>query len=265
MDYSRIRRGMIFWKEGEPVETRDSQFSEKKYPWVVVSSDERNAKHHVSIVPIYRMSRPPKAATNYVGITFHNDPAYIMCDTIQTVQGSMLESSQYGGWMSEDVMDKVSDCIRKSLSVEYTAKDLMSTSAAEQLEVVIDQIVQKKLAEVQSSLPSAKLDDAAIKISEHLEDLFDVKAKEPSSEKKAPEPAEEARPDVSETFAERTIPTKPIKNKWTEDAIIEFLHKFDMSNKDQLEYLVKEYHFKNMATMLQTRRHLAKKLAEMSN
>ena len=186
-----------------------------------------------------------------------------MCDTIQTVQGSFLESSQYDGWITEEVMDKVSDQLRKSLDIEYSAKDLMSTSTAEQIEKVIDQIIQKKLAEARSSIPRAEIDDVAIKISENLETLFDVNSdstevEETITEETSPEP------DVSEPYTEKEMPNKPFKNKWTQESIIEFLHKFDSATEDQKVFLVKEYHFKNMRSMIQTRRGLVKKLESMN-
>ena len=270
MDYNRIRRGMIFWKEGEIIDTQDGRFSGDKYPYVVVSSNERNARNHISIVPIFRMGKPPKATVNYVEITFHNNPAYIMCDTVQTVKGSSLESSQYDGWIVDDIMDKVSDGIRKSLSLEYSARDLMSTSVADHIENIINQIIDKKLEEARATLPRGEIDDVALKISENLESLFDV-----DTSKKDTKPAEESenKSDVkeeqeykSESFTEKEIPKAPIRNKWTEDAIIEFLHKCDMAtNKDQLEALLREYHFKTLSSMMQTKRNLARKLTAMSS
>ena len=263
--YTRIRRGMIFWKDGETIESRNNSFSEDKYyPWVVVSSDQRNVKNIISIVPIIRMAKPPKGSTNYVEMIFHNSPSYIMCDTIQTVQASFLESSKYDGWLTPETMDKVTDKLRKSLSVEYSAKDLMSTSTTAKLESVIDQIIQKKLDDIRTSVPQSEIDDVAIKVSETIENLFDVKG-EP-----APEPVntevEEFEEEVIEDFKpeELPVPNKRTgrQNRWTQEAIIEFLHKYDCCS--DYEILAKEYHFKNVRSMIQTRRDLVKKLEKMS-
>lgn len=261
MDYTRLKRGMIFWKPGCTVERSIGFVSEdKSYPWVIVSNDLRNSTHYVSIVPIIRMKKVPKMAFNYVEIIFHNEPAYIMCDIIQTVNASSLESSQYGGWIEDSVMNLIADKLRKSLSIEYTAEEIMSTPTAERLESVIDQIIQKKLKEVSKPIPQVEVDDLALKISDTIEDLFDIKPDPAPKEESTSYPSdiEDISLD-SEEYKETEKPkVKPrSKNTWTEANIIEFLHKFDTVDHN---LLLKEYNFKNEKSLIQTRRTLARKI-----
>lgn len=266
MDYTRLRRGMIFWKPGCTVERSIGYISEdKSYPWIIVSNDSRNVNHYITIIPILRMKKVPNITTNYIQIVFHNEPAYVMCDIIQTVNAYSLESSQYDGWIEDSVMNKIADKLRKSLFIEYTAEDIMSTPVAERIESVIDQIIQNKLREATKSIPQEEVDDLALKVSTTIEDLFDLKIddKKVSTTFDIHSSIENedtsCQLDNTQEYEEKSKPkVKPrSKNVWTEDNIIEFLHRYDTEDHEQL---IKEYHFKNIKSMQQTRRQLARKL-----
>lgn len=194
MNYSRVKRGMVFWFnpdevygdsiefEGYNHKTYKSSVQHGKRPWLVVSNDDGNQSSYTcNIVPLTAEDKtdiPVHIHFEYEGK--HNT---ILCEQPRTVDKVAL-----GGYictLSDELMYKVEKAMQIQLSMRplCTYADFTLDNVVDHLRAIIDHIIQEKskMLEQQSQtqnrggvVPMSKIEDAAIELGSMIEDLMGV-------------------------------------------------------------------------------------------
>lgn len=196
--YSRLRRGMVFTYNINPdvdkrnvppitirggKERKDFKEYGERY-FVIVSSDDVCQEFKtVCIVPFttYREKEGIQKSDNHVYFNYLGEVAEVLCEHIYTVNATELEL--YSTTLNDCVMSEIDKKLAMNLSIPYE-KVFRDRASLKDIENIILAIVQKRVDEVRAEqITAAKaqgvdIDDAVLRISDTLSNLFDVKIDE---------------------------------------------------------------------------------------
>lgn len=158
--YTRIRRGMVFWINPGRVYNQSHQFfacKGKKYPthlqmgnrpWMVVSNDDGNdTSPTCNIVPITLEDKPVLPC--HVTFIYEGRQQTVLCEQVRTVDTMALKNFIY--IVSDEVLQKVERAIAIQFAIRpsiLTTLTMDSTSdmTPKHLEEIVAQIIQEKVA-----------------------------------------------------------------------------------------------------------------------
>lgn len=191
--YSRVQRGQVYWFD--PLESYGGYdtylaFNGKEYPssvqrnkrpWMVVSNDIGNSTSPTcNIIPI-TTSETKSDIPTHVTYIFEGKTQTVLCEQIRTVD--CLALKEYSHTVSDEILEKV----EKALTIQFnirptvTYADFTLDSTIRHLEVVIANIISNKVELVKQELqkqqtpvgviPKSQIEDAAINLSQMIEDL----------------------------------------------------------------------------------------------
>lgn len=196
--YSRLRRGMVFTYNINPdvdkrnvppiiirggKERKDFKEYGERY-FVIVSSDDVCQEFKtVCIVPLttYREKEGIQKSDNHVYFNYLGEVAEVLCEHVYTVNATELEL--YSTTLNDCVMSEIDKKLAMNLSIPYE-KVFRDRASLKDIENIILAIVQKRVDEVRAEqITAAKaqgvdIDDAVLRISDTLSNLFDVKIDE---------------------------------------------------------------------------------------
>lgn len=224
--YTRARRGMVFWLNPAKVYNQDNQFlacNGKKYPthlqmenrpWMVVSNNEGNdTSPTCNIVPITLEDKPVLPC--HVKFIYEGRQQTVLCEQVRTVDTMALKDFIY--IVSDEVLQKV----ERAIAIQFAIRPSISTAdftldtTLKHLEKIIAQIIQEKVEiykqEIQPQvIPVSQVENTALHLGQMLEDLCSEAFKKPEPEEVVPEevvPEEPAKPVEQPVVSE----PKPIK------------------------------------------------------
>lgn len=219
--YTRARRGMVFWLNPAKVYNQDNQFlacNGKKYPthlqmenrpWMVVSNNEGNdTSPTCNIVPITLEDKPVLPC--HVKFIYEGRQQTVLCEQVRTVDTMALKDFIY--IVSDEVLQKV----ERAIAIQFAIRPSISTAdftldtTLKHLEKIIAQIIQEKVEiykqEIQPQvIPVSQVENTALHLGQMLEDLCSEAFKKPEPEEVVPE--EPAKPVEQPVVSE----PKPIK------------------------------------------------------
>lgn len=183
-NYSRVKRGMVFWFNPDKVYGDSLEFkgfNQKSYkshvqhgnrPWLVVSNDDGNESSPTCVIV------PLTAEENKTNIPVHVSFIYegvyntILCEQPRTVDQAALKDYIYT--LDDSLMSKVEKAQQIQFSIRplHTYADFSLENVVDHLKSIVDHIIQEKTEILkQQPIPVSKIEDAAIELGGMLEDL----------------------------------------------------------------------------------------------
>lgn len=230
--YTRVRRGMVFWFNPSSVYNQDNQFlvgNDRKYPthlqmenrpWMVVSNDEgNNTSPTCNIVPITLEDKNP--IPSHVKFIYEGKQQTVLCEQVRTVDSMALKNFIY------IVSDEVLAEVERALAIQFAIRPSISTAdftlntTLKHLEKIIAQIIHEKVEVYkqeynQKVIPVSQVENTAIQLGQMLEDLcsetFKNKDKEPEKSEELKEPVQAIeQPTITPKVVSKPEPVKETK------------------------------------------------------
>ena len=223
-DYSRVRRGQVFWFDpsvysdrteievnGKTVETHVQL---KTRPVLVVSNNQNNDNAYTcNVVPITSESKPPLPC--HVKYIYGGKEQTIEVEQIRTVDISALQA--YICTLSDNIMQKVEAAIMAQMDVRASVSylDITLGNVTNHLQEVVKRILVEQgaimtdKAQAQQGIPISNIEDCALYLAEAIENLV----KKPSAPK--PELVDDSAPSThrAPTPKAKSAPRKPSKRR----------------------------------------------------
>ena len=266
-DYSRVKRGMIFWFD--PIETYQSQtkfkgFNGRLYeshiqsgrrPYMVVSNNYCNTFSPVCCVAPITTENKPKLET-HVTYLYEGRPQVVLLEQVRPVD--VMALGDYICSVSDDVLVSIEEALKKQFSIRPTViySDVGVDVTLKYLEDVVSEIIQHKAEEVKASKQTINpqdLEDTALQLGQMIEDLFAIKNRvsQPNIVEVEPKPAPVQPINRGEAVTRtknlkpksnskpKIKPRKRAYNRWTPERRKEFLLDYD---KLSLKQMSEKYH-----------------------
>ena len=245
--YTRIKRGMVFWYNIDPsvnkFDVPELRLSDTKTakdfieygerPWLLVSVDENNILGKTcTVIPLRTNVSQSDKVSCHIPIKFQGKDALIMCDQIRTI--NCIELVKYICTLEDSTMRLLEDALRDYLGIqENPFNGLASSEVISRLEGVIGEIVKKKVEEERAKIINEMdVDNAVLRISEGLENLFDISTKKVKKEEKVEEVEEPFKDDIVPEIPESIIK----KNKPRKKLILDSSSTLKIQSNRQREY-----------------------------
>lgn len=239
-------------------------------PWVVVSSEDICRRNTVvSVLPIFDTSEQKFIKDPaHIYLKFKGKDSVIVTEQIRSVNS--IELQEYMCILEDDYLAEVDVVLANTLGINNVRNTLASTGSLESIENVIASIVEKRVSQALEYLPKADnvdIEDAAIRIAENLQVLFDTHEEQ---ENKGVEdecntrgsktsitqaPVSNTPKNNSDIQVVRSIDEK--YHRWTECEMIEFAHDLEDLTPEQL---MKKYGCTSKKTLQQLKSRIMRKL-----
>jgi mRNA interferase MazF len=264
----KARRGQVWFivNPNAPVEFQGS-VQGKNRPWLIVSNDKCNEHSPTfSAVPVTTAAKKPLP----VHVQFNDGKLdqIILCEQQQTFPVSLLttQGSYYKYSLSTDLMQRVNEAlaIQNGINlqipnaerfwhsieqlIKVRVKDALACAKVDTIDVgKLSALIDTKVADMVAD--TIKADNSSLNA--NTEDNVNKHAA-PAKE----EPTEDVKPAAPSTATADKPKATKTRNKWTTDAIKEFLNDFD---KYSTELMLKKYNM-SLKTLYVTRSKFKKQL-----